>query len=259
MIYTGLVSITFRKLKPSEIVHLVAQAGLNAIEWGGDVHVPHGDTQVAREVARMTADAGLRVAAYGSYFRVGHDQNRDAVVSTAQALGAPTIRVWAGKLGSADADAAYRALVVNESRHIADLVAAAGMTISYEFHGGTLTNTNASALALLREVDHPAVRTYWQPQVGMSVEACEAGLAAVLPWVTNVHVFHWLAGHERRVLSEGQADWLRYLRLLAGTGHDHDAMIEFVKDDDPEQFLADAATLQRWVLGVGRSSLSSTH
>ena len=37
MLIPGLVSITFRPLSPREIVDLVAEAGLKAIEWGGVV------------------------------------------------------------------------------------------------------------------------------------------------------------------------------------------------------------------------------
>ena len=42
MIYPGLVSVTFRKLSPEEIVQLVVSSGLKGIEWGGDIHLPHG-------------------------------------------------------------------------------------------------------------------------------------------------------------------------------------------------------------------------
>ena len=63
MISSGLVSVTFRKLSPAEIVDLVRQAGLNCIEWGGDIHVPHGDCVRAREVRQRTLAAGLTVAA----------------------------------------------------------------------------------------------------------------------------------------------------------------------------------------------------
>ena len=71
MIQGGLVSASFRALAPGEIVDLVAQAGLAGIEWGGDVHVPHGDVACAREVYRRTVDAGLTVCSYGSYYRAG--------------------------------------------------------------------------------------------------------------------------------------------------------------------------------------------
>lgn len=57
MLLPGLVSITFRKLSPGEIVELVATAGLVGIEWGGDVHVPHGDFARAAEVRKLTEGA----------------------------------------------------------------------------------------------------------------------------------------------------------------------------------------------------------
>jgi hypothetical protein len=83
---------------------------LGAIEWGGDVHVPPGDLARAREICHITRDAGLSVVAYGSYLRLGENDQPDfcAVVETTRELGAPAVRVWAGKRGSAGADEAYR-------------------------------------------------------------------------------------------------------------------------------------------------------
>ncbi|MHC4505194.1 MAG: sugar phosphate isomerase/epimerase family protein, partial [Planctomycetota bacterium] len=111
MIRSGLTSITFRKLSPEEIVRLTAEAGLDGIEWGGDVHVPPGEVDTARRVASMTSEAGLAVSSYGSYYRVGHDEPGlfAPVLETAIALGAPIIRVWAGRVASREADEAYRA------------------------------------------------------------------------------------------------------------------------------------------------------
>ena len=62
--------------------------------------------------------AGLVVAAYGSYYRVGHDDPApfESVLDTAVELGAPLVRIWAGRSGSAEADDAYWTDVVTESR-----------------------------------------------------------------------------------------------------------------------------------------------
>ena len=73
MIVPGLTSITFRSLNAEQIIELVSQAGLRAIEWGGDLHVPHGDTVVAARVRRQTEEAGLEMPSYGTYYRVGED------------------------------------------------------------------------------------------------------------------------------------------------------------------------------------------
>ena len=71
MLIPGLVSITFRSLAPEEIIRLAAQADVQSIEWGGDIHVPAGEVDRAREVGRWTREAGLMVSAYGSYYRLG--------------------------------------------------------------------------------------------------------------------------------------------------------------------------------------------
>jgi len=251
MIRSGLVSITFRQLAPPAIVALVAQAGLDAIEWGGDVHAPHGDVAQARLVRQMTEEAGLAVAAYGSYYRVGHNDVPFAdVLESAVALGAPTIRVWAGKAGSAQADEAYRAQVIEDSRVIGDLAQGAGITVAYEYHGNTLTDTRESALRLLETVDHPNLKTYWQPPGGATLETNLAGLREILPWLVNVHVFSWrdVDGQRERMPLAAQADdWAQYLAQVATTGREHYAMLEFVRDDDPQHFLTDAETLKQWL------------
>jgi hypothetical protein len=121
-ILPGLVSVTFRKLTPPQIVELVSLGRLVGVEWGGDVHVPHGDLARGEEVGRMTRDAGLAVAAYGSYFEVGESEAEGlsfaSVLETALALGAPLIRVWAGRSGPAQTDATTRQRIIADSQRI---------------------------------------------------------------------------------------------------------------------------------------------
>ncbi|MBN2307644.1 MAG: sugar phosphate isomerase/epimerase, partial [Candidatus Hydrogenedentes bacterium] len=92
--------MTFRRLSPLEIVKLMVQAEVSVVEWGGDVHVPHGDTNKAREVLAMCRNEGIRPVSYGSYYRVGcrggDNPSFNQVLDTAAALEVQTIRVWAG-------------------------------------------------------------------------------------------------------------------------------------------------------------------
>lgn len=252
MLKTGLVSVTFRKMEPASIVDLVAHAGLDAIEWGGDVHVPHGEVLTARAVHQMTLDAGLSTPSYGSYYRVGHPASASfaAVIETAVALGTPVIRVWAGMRGSQEANEAYRQSVVEDSRRIADEAEKAGLVIAYEFHANTLTDTYASALDLLHAVAHDDVRTYWQPPAGASIEENVTGIKRLQPWLANIHVTGTRlvdAKSERHPLSEMEDAWTRYLRVISHSDRDHYALLEFVRGDTPEQFLEDAESLKQWV------------
>ena len=256
MIRPGLVSITFRKLSPRQIVDLVVQAGLDAIEWSGDVHAPHGDVAKAREIAQMTADAGLSMPTYGSYYRVGHraDVPFPDILVSAVALGTPTIRVWAGKVGSAEADADYWNGVVADSQRIVDLAATEGIGIAYEFHGNTLTDSAESARRLLEEVNRPNLRSLWQPPKGSTIEQNRAGIDTLAPWISHIHTFSWRIEEGQTIrlpLSEYAIQWKEYLARISALGGDRYALLEFVRGDDPAQFLADAVTLRGWLSADG--------
>ncbi|MCA9913037.1 MAG: TIM barrel protein, partial [Anaerolineae bacterium] len=246
MLYTGLVSVTFRQLDAARIVALTSQAGLGSIEWGGDVHVPPGTIPQARHVCQMTLDAGLSVSAYGSYYRLGAGTQADlsAVLDTAEALGAPIVRVWAGERGSAKADEAYRQTVIADAQRAAEQAAARNITVSLEYHGNTLTDTLHSTVSLLQAVNHPNLRTYWQPEHTSDLATKTHSLRTLLPWLTNVHVFHWEPEtHARYPLVDGTDDWRAYLDILKTSDQPHVLSLEFVRDDDEATFLQDAHTL----------------
>ena len=256
MITPGLVSITFRQLAPDHVVSLAREANLGSIEWGGDVHVPHGDLARAREVRRLSDDAGLSVSAYGSYYRAGVSESQGLafgrVLDTAVALGAPTIRVWAGVVGSAAAHAATRAVVAADLARVCELARRGNACISLEFHADTLADTAEGALALLREVAHPSLTTFWQPPNGEDAADALRGLALLLPHVSNLHVFHWWPDHRHRLpLAAGADRWRSYLALASQGVRPRHASLEFVPGESPEAFRADAATLRELLASPG--------
>jgi sugar phosphate isomerase/epimerase len=250
MFLPGITSITFRKFAPDKIVALTCQAGLSCIEWGGDVHVPHGNEKIARDVAKTTIDSGLLVSSYGSYYRVGESETAglsfDAVLASACALGAPLIRVWAGKTSSAAADESYWKKVIADTHRIADAAQALGIKIVFEYHGQTLTDTIASATRLLQTTLHPAVATYWQPPNGMQDSQCIESIVSVMPYLSGLHVFHWVMNQGAIVrcpLIDGLDRWVSFISRIPQTQARMPALLEFVKDDSEDQFLADAKIL----------------
>ena len=247
MLHPGLTSVTFRALPPQAVVALAAQARLGAIEWGGDIHVPHGDVECAKQVRAITEDAGLAVSSYGSYYRAGalNKFSFEQVLESAATLAAPVIRVWAGVKGSRECGAEERRAVLWDAQRIAELAGRCRIKVAFEYHQGTLTDTTDSALQMLQELSACGLQTYWQPPNGMPEEQCEAGLKSILPWLANLHAFHWTP--ERKPLSEGRAAWERYLAAAGASSRDHFVLLEFVAGDDPANFLRDAATLQEWL------------
>jgi 3-dehydroshikimate dehydratase len=258
MLLPGLVSISFRKLTVSEIIEQCRANQLPAIEWGGDVHVPHGDVDIATQTGEATRAAGLTVAAYGSYYRCDSEADQpdfDAVLASARALQAPVIRVWAGTTGSAVTDDGKREAITIDLRRIGQLAAAHDIEIGIEYHANTLTDDPDSALALVQAIDHPNVKLYWQSSNGKSAEYSLAVLKKLLPHVSHLHAFHWkFSGDsfDRRPLSEGQQDWQKYLEVVATSPRSNRAiMLEFVRNDSTEQLADDAKTLHAFLKNAG--------
>jgi hypothetical protein len=86
----------------------------------------------------------------------------------------------------------------------------------------------------------------------MPAEQCLADMDAAKPLLVGLHVFQWdvLTG-DRQPLSDGESAWLRYLAAAAPALPDGSfALLEFVKDDDPHQFLLDAQTLRQWLTAI---------
>lgn len=244
----GIASVTFRDKTPWEVVDLALQAGLQSIEWGGDVHVPAGQLKRAATIGRLSRASGLQVSAYGSYYTVGKSRDeglrfRD-ILETAQVLQAPIIRIWAGACGSRSASRAYRKKVLDESRGIADEAGKAGISLAFEFHDNTLNDNYAACCELLTQLAHPQLRTYWQPLHGAGPDINCTGIYLILPWIVGVHVFHWWPKAEMRLsLRDGASDWRQYIRQLSESSTTLPYHLEFVKDNSPEQFLKDAGTL----------------
>lgn len=248
MINTGLVSVTFRKLKVNEIVQLVKKAGLVGIEWGSDVHVPYGNLKCARETYDITVEAGLQIASYGSYYRVGCSASEQVdfenVLETAVTLNAPLIRVWAGDKPSINVDQSYWESVIEDSRRIGSMAQSVGIKIAFEFHSGSLTDSRQTAIKLLHLINHPNVYSYWQPSAEFSQEERVTSLKELEHWLSHIHVFYW-KGFTSYPLSEGRGVWEKYFKIIEKMHGDRFCMLEFVKDSSIEQFLKDATVLKQ--------------
>ena len=128
----GLTSISFRGKTCTEVIGLAKKAGLDGIEWGGDVHVPPENEEGAAQVGQMTREAGLEVLSYGSYYRLCQGTDFHPFLRAAKALGAPMIRIWAGSVERETIDPAYMDQAAGELRRVCALAQGEGLRVSLE-------------------------------------------------------------------------------------------------------------------------------
>ncbi len=257
----GLCSITFRGLGADDVVARAEQAGIEGIEWGSDIHAPPGGGADVIGLGQRCRDAGIAVVSYGSYLGAGPAGSAvaadratvTAVLDSAEALGAPMVRIWTEFGVLPDSAAADRERVTDRTSTLADAAAERSLTVALEFHPGTLTHTAGSTTALIDSIDRANLATHWQPDPALPHASALDELAVVLPHLAHVHTFSWGAGGiaERFALAEGNTLWPAALALVASRAPSvaggRYALLEYVRDDDPEQFLRDAATLRRWL------------
>lgn len=261
MIKTGLTSISFRNLNINEIIEQTLKAGLDAIEWGGDIHVPQGNINIAEEVRKKTEDKGLIISSYGSYYRVGTGEkkgdNFKSVLSTAKALKAPCIRVWAGVKNLDDCEISEVDDIIKDTENISKIADSEGISIAFEYHGQSLTETNKSTYIFSKLISFDNVGFYWQPPVGKDQQYYIEGLSYLLEnnLLYNIHVFQWVLSEKnniiRKPLEEGKENWKKLLSMINKNDrkkgfYDRErfALLEFIKNDDLEQLYQDSNVLK---------------
>ena len=241
----GIVSISFRKHTPKEIVIAASEAGLEAVEWGGDVHVPHGDLSEANAVRELTEAFGLEIAEYGSYYAIGKSAPElfEDVLDSARRLGTDIIRVWAhqGKSSDTFSKEEYEACVL-DARRICRM--AHGMTVALECHPNTLTDEYHTALQFIEDVGCDNLKMFWQPNQHRPLSYNLDSIKALLPYIVSVHVYSWKR-KEKFPLAALESDWAEYIKLLSRKNLNY--MLEFMHDGNIETLAETAATLKKWL------------
>ncbi|MGO8694690.1 MAG: sugar phosphate isomerase/epimerase family protein [Rectinemataceae bacterium] len=215
MIRIGLSSSALLTLSAHDVIAAAAGAGADAIEWAGDVHVPHDDAAAAGGVMIDTLRAGLTTASYAPLYRalpVGeHGLRFESVLEAAAELQAPIVRVFLGGNSPLGREPEQRFLLVSEARRLGDRAARRGVTVCLSLGRNTCMDSYAAAIDLASEIDHPFVRLAWEPLPGLAPDECSAALEAAGVSVALLLVRRIdRAGCVGR-LEEEEADWRRRL------------------------------------------------
>lgn len=241
MFKTGVVSVSFRQLSVDEVISHTKEAGLSAIEWGSDVHAPYTDIERINYIAKAQKEAGLYCSSYGTYFKLGEHPVEElyGYIEAAKILGTNILRLWCGKKNYADMTAEEREFIISESKKAAKIAEEKGAVLCMECHNKSFTNKLDGALDLMKSVNSPAFRMFWQPSSRLSYEENVEYAKEIAPYTYNVHVFYSKDG-VARPLAEGVSDWREYLSYLDGNQH---LLLEFMPDRRVESLATEAKTL----------------
>lgn len=245
---TGLVSVTFRECSVREIIKLAKENNLKSIEWGSTPHVEMGNVKLARKVKRLMHGAGLTCDSYGSYYGIVYREGVHKpcpfkkACKTAVALGAKTIRIWPGFPGMGEITEHDEMKAAMHTREICNIAKKYGLTLSMECHMWTITDNYERAIRFIKRVGCDNLKIYWQPNPMMSKEYNLEAAKALFPYVTNVHVCHWIK-LDKKPLSEGLDEWKEYFDVLKEDSDERVFMLEFMHDGETSSLPATKDTL----------------
>lgn len=241
----GLVSISFRKYSPEEILAAMKKADLKVIEWGSDVHAPYDNPENLENLLILMDKYGVKCCSYGTYFRLGIDNTEElrGYIKVAKKLGTDIVRIWCGEKGSAEFSDEEKSAFFEEGRKAAKIAEELGAVLCMECHNWTYTDTLETALELMNAVNSPNFKMYWQPNQFKTDEENFEYAQKIARYVEIVHTFNW-KGEERFPLIDGVELWKKYLEKL---GIEKPLLLEFMPDDKIETLPCEADTLRKIV------------
>ncbi len=241
MAKSGLVSISFRDIAPEIIIEKVKEAGLSCIEWGSDIHAPCDNKEALYNIARLQKESGTECSSYGTYFRLGVN-NTDELqkyIDAAKILGTDTLRLWCGNKSSLEFTEEEKNSLFDECRKAAEIAENNGVFLCMECHNGTFTDTKEAAIELMKKINSPAFRMYWQPNQFTSAEENKKYARLLSSFTKNIHVFNWTKD-SRFPLSQAEDLWKEYLSYFNGN---QTLLLEFMPDDNINSLKKEARSL----------------
>lgn len=239
----GLVSISFRQNTPEEILEAMKKSGLSYIEWGSDVHAPYTDKERLYEIRAMMDEYGIKCSSYGTYFRFLETptEELDGYIEAAKILGTDILRLWCGRKNGAVLSPARKEQLFEECRKAEKIAREHGVKLCMECHKNTFTERLEDALLLMEKMNSPHFLMYWQPFVALSPEENLKIAKALAPYVTHLHVFHWVDG-ERLSLFDGIGVWREYLKEFSTP---RTLLLEFMPDNSIDSLPREADALRK--------------
>lgn len=238
----GLVSVSFRQSTPKEILDAMMGAGLTFIEWGSDVHAPACDTEKIREIAALQKEYGVTCSSYGTYFRLGETPlcELDEHIRAAKILGTAVLRLWCGRKSGADMTERERNELLEECKKAADAAERGGVTLCMECHKNTFTESPEDAVCLMKAVDSPRFRMYWQPFQWQTAEENIKNAKKLSAYAEHIHVFNW-KGSEKFPLCEAVEEWRGYLAEFSSP---RTLLLEFMPNGSLDELKSEANALK---------------
>lgn len=241
----GLCSVTFRKKTVQEIVDIAKKAGVEYIEWGGDIHVKNLDD--ARKVKALCEYNNIKISSYGSYFNCAeYDESKwTKICQITKEMGANSVRIWLGKKDSEKTSEKEYNTILENTKKMCEIAEEYSLLVCPECHDNTFNNNTDAFLKIRRDISKDNFKTYFQSRY-FRMEYDLDRIDRTFDFIENVHVSYRDLVKEQlfRKKDKNYIDTL--LKKLREKNFKGIVMVEFVINDSEKSFYADMEKLKNY-------------
>ena len=233
----GLCTIAFHEKPLEEVVNIAADYGFDGIEiWGKEPHMPPTfDAEYVQKVREMVLGKGLAVSALGSYVNPlmpWYQRHLEEAFKIAQGLRTNLVRIWSGGGSSKTISPDDRRMINFRLASLTQWAQFRQLTLGLEMHNNNLSDSIASTLELVKNVELPALKTYYQPLFGLNEDDPYDAAQKLAPYIVNVHAQNADASGNGCPIADGVVDYAKVIEILNSHKYEGYLEVEFVHGDD---------------------------
>ncbi len=237
----GLCTLAFSELPLEEVLDLAAEYKFDGVEiWGKPPHIPDEyDPDYVKAISNMAQERGLEIISFGSYvdpLMEDYQKHWDVAFRITEDLGTKTMRVWSRGGSSKDTTPEDKAAIISRLKEMAREAERRNIILATEMHGNNFTDRAETILELLKAVDHPNLKTYYQPIFAQDSDDPYEAARMIGQYVVNVHAQNVNRTDDGKTSScgvaDGIVDYAKVVDILKSKGFDGCLEIEFVYGDD---------------------------
>ncbi len=241
----GLCSVTFRKKTVQEIVDIAKKAGVEYIEWGGDIHIK--TLEDAKKAKALCKENNIKISSYGSYFNCAeYDESKwTEICQITKEMRANSVRIWLGKKDSEKtSEQEYKTLLEN-TKKMCEIAEEYSLLVCPECHDNTFNNNTDAFLKIQRDINKGNFKTYFQSRY-FRMEYDLDRIDRTFDLIENVHISYRDLVKEQlfRKKDKNYIDTL--LKKLREKNFKGIVMVEFVINDSEKSFYADIEKLKNY-------------
>ena len=167
-------------------------------------------------------------------------------IKAAKLLGTDILRLWCGEKSGDKMTNDEKEFLLSECKKAAKIAEKNDVILCMECHQNTFTENTDDAVFLMKSVNSPNFKMYWQPFQNLEVNENLEMAKTIAPYSEHIHVFNW-KGKERFPLKDAKNVWQSYLKEFS---YPKVLLLEFMPDDKLSTLTKEADALRDIVGGL---------